>query len=191
MPCDLQRIGGSPSRASCLRQALGATHVKIPFGARHSCIEKSDFPVLRTLIGTSIDRLSHDARWQPSPIAAHVPRKSACLHIDYKHARGKRRDILNLHLQDYQEWSERVEEGFRKAAAFLQSQFVFRRQNVPYNAQLVPLAALYVELGGELEPALAREKLAHWYWSGIFGEAYGGNTAYSPYCRFPLPNYRP
>ncbi len=88
----------------------------------------------------------------------------------------KRRDILNLHLQDYQEWSERVEAGFRKAAAFLQSQFVFGRQNVPYNAQLVPLAALYVELGGELEPALAREKLAHWYWSGIFGEAYGGNT---------------
>ncbi len=33
-----------------------------------------------------------------------------------------------------------------------------------------------MELGGELEPALAREKLARWYWSGIFGEAYGGNT---------------
>ena len=38
----------------------------------------------------------------------------------------------------------------------------------------MPLATLYVELGGELEPALAREKLARWYWSGIFGESYGG-----------------
>ena len=69
-----------------------------------------------------------------------------------------------------------MEEGFRKAAAFLQSQFIFGRYNVPYNTQLVPLAVLYVELSGELEPALAREKLARWYWSGIFGEAYGGTT---------------
>ena len=88
----------------------------------------------------------------------------------------KRRDILNLHLHDYQKWADKVEEGFRKAAAFLQSQFVFGRYNVPYNTQLVPLSALYVELSGELEPALAREKLARWYWSGIFGEAYGGTT---------------
>ena len=88
----------------------------------------------------------------------------------------KRRDILNLHLHDYQKWADKVEEGFRKAAAFLLSQFIFGRYNVPYNTQLVPLAALYVELGDELEPALAREKLARWYWSGIFGEAYGGTT---------------
>ncbi len=88
----------------------------------------------------------------------------------------KRRDILNLHLHDYQNWADKVEEGFCKAAAFLQSQFIFGRYNVPYNTQLVPLAALYVELGDDLEPALAREKLAHWYWSGIFGEAYGGTT---------------
>ena len=88
----------------------------------------------------------------------------------------KRRDILNLHLQDYQAWADKVEEGLRKAARFLQSQFVFGRYNVPYNTQLVPLAALHVELGNELEPALARDKLAHWYWSGIFGEAYGGTT---------------
>ena len=88
----------------------------------------------------------------------------------------KRRDILNLRLHDYQKWADEVEEGFRKAAAFLQSQFIFGRYNVPYNTQLVPLAVLYVELSGELEPALAREKLARWYWSGIFGEAYGGTT---------------
>ena len=40
----------------------------------------------------------------------------------------------------------------------------------------MPLAALYGELGDNLEPALARVKLARWYWSGIFGEAYGGTT---------------
>ena len=88
----------------------------------------------------------------------------------------RRRDILNLRLSDYQEWADKVEDGLRKAAMFLQSQFVFGRYNVPYNTQLVPLATLYVELGNELEPATARERLAHWYWSGIFGEAYGGTT---------------
>ena len=74
-----------------------------------------------------------------------------------------------------------MEGGFRKAAAFLQSQFIFGRYNVPYNTQLVPLAALYVELDTELEPALARDKLARWYWSGIFGERYGGTTE-DPIC---------
>ena len=50
---------------------------------------------------------------------------------------------------------------------------MFGSRNVPYNTQLVPLAALYVELGNELNPAVARERLAHWYWSGVFGEVYG------------------
>ena len=88
----------------------------------------------------------------------------------------KKRDILNLTLQDYNQWANKLEEGFGKAAGFLHSQCVYGRHNVPYSTQLVPLAALYAALGKELEPALAREKLAHWYWSGIFSEAYGGTT---------------
>ena len=47
---------------------------------------------------------------------------------------------------------------------------------MPYNTQLVPLAALYVELGKELDTAVALERLERWYWSGIFGEVYGGTT---------------
>ena len=88
----------------------------------------------------------------------------------------KRRDVLNLRLQDYEEWADKVEGGLREAAKFLDDQFVYGRHNVPYNTQLVPLAALYVEMGDELVPAKATERLAHWYWSGIFGEAYGGTT---------------
>ena len=56
----------------------------------------------------------------------------------------------------------------------LRSQFVFTSYNVPYNTQLVPLAALYVELGKELAPANAQDKLNRWFWCGIFSEAYGG-----------------
>ena len=85
----------------------------------------------------------------------------------------RRPDILNLSLQEYQQWADKVEVGFQSAAKFLHSQFVFSQKNVPYNTQLVPLAALYVELGAELESANAKSRLEQWYWSGVFGEAYG------------------
>lgn len=85
----------------------------------------------------------------------------------------KKKDILDLKLADYRRWADKVESGFMDAARFLKTQFIFRRSNVPYNTQLVPLAALYVELGKELDPAIARECLEQWYWSGIFGEVYG------------------
>ncbi len=88
----------------------------------------------------------------------------------------KKRDILDLNLDDYIRWADKVESGFIDAAKFLRSQFVFGRKNVPYNTQLVPLAALYVELGKELDTAVALERLERWYWSGIFGEVYGGTT---------------
>ncbi|MDE2802134.1 MAG: DUF262 domain-containing protein [Chloroflexota bacterium] len=88
----------------------------------------------------------------------------------------KKKDILGLELDDYLRWADRVEAGFMDGAKFLRNQFVFGKRNVPYNTQLVPLAALHVELGSELESAVAKDRLAHWYWSGVFGEIYGGTT---------------
>ena len=86
----------------------------------------------------------------------------------------RKNDILDLDVSDYREWADRVEAGFVSAAKFLSRQFVFTNRDVPYTTQLVPLAALYVELGEELEPDNANEKLERWFWSGIFGETYGG-----------------
>lgn len=88
----------------------------------------------------------------------------------------RRRDILSLNLDDYLNWADKVEQGFLDAAEFLISQFVFGQRNVPYGTQLVPLAVLYVELGKELDPYKAKRKLEQWYWSGVFGEAYGGTV---------------
>ena len=88
----------------------------------------------------------------------------------------RRRDILSLNLDDYLNWADKVEQGFLDAAEFLISQFVFGQRNVPYGTQLVPLAVLYVELGKELDPYNAKLKLEQWYWSGVFGEAYGGTV---------------
>lgn len=88
----------------------------------------------------------------------------------------KKRDILDLSLDEYRDWADQVEAGLVEAAKFLHRQFVFSAQDVPYNTQLVPLAALYVELGDKLKTANAMERLEHWYWSGIFSEAYGSGT---------------
>ena len=88
----------------------------------------------------------------------------------------RRRDILNLNLDDYLRWANKVEAGFVEAAKFLRSQYVYGRYNIPYSTQIVPLAALCVELGNELDPRNAKEKLEQWYWSGVFGEIYGGTT---------------
>ena len=61
----------------------------------------------------------------------------------------QKRHILDLELDDYLRWADKVESGFIEAAKFLRNQFVFGQRNVPYSTQLVPLAALYVELGHE------------------------------------------
>ena len=88
----------------------------------------------------------------------------------------KKRDILELTLRDYRDWADKVQSGFIEAAKFLHRQFVFAKHDVPYNTQLVSLAVLYTELGNELKPATATERLERWYWTGIFSEAYGGGT---------------
>ena len=94
----------------------------------------------------------------------------------------KKKDILDLSLDDYRLWADKVQAGFIEAGAFLRSEYVFGMRNVPYNTQLVPLAVLYADLGNALAPAFARERLAHWYWSGVFGEVYG-STVESQFAR--------
>ena len=88
----------------------------------------------------------------------------------------KRESILNLKLEEYKRWADKVEAGLKEAAKFLTRQFIFRDKDIPYSTQIVPLAALFVELGDELKPAKAQERLERWFWSGVFGESYGSNT---------------
>ena len=86
----------------------------------------------------------------------------------------KRKDILTLHYTDYQRWSEKVKEAFKDAAIFLQEQAVFSSRDLPYGSQLVPLAAIFVQLGNDAKLKANRQKIAQWYWCGVFGELYGG-----------------
>lgn len=88
----------------------------------------------------------------------------------------KKETILNLTIDDYHQWADSVEVGLEEAAEFLFNQFIFGYKDVPYSSQIIPLATLFVELGEELQSANAKSLLERWYWSGIFGEFYGGHT---------------
>lgn len=88
----------------------------------------------------------------------------------------KRRDILNLNVDEYKEWNDKVTKGFYKTAQFLMEQNVFSNRDIPYISQLIPLTAILVELGPKAHNLTVREKIAQWYWSGVFGELYGSAT---------------
>ena len=86
----------------------------------------------------------------------------------------KRRDVLNLTLTDYRANADRMEEALVKATRFLVREKVFDNRNLPYATQLIPLAAICAVLDERFEDDTVRRKLARWYWSGVFGEMYGG-----------------
>jgi hypothetical protein len=92
---------------------------------------------------------------------------------DLPAVRATKQSLLDLPLEAYKAYRAAAEAGFKTAARFLYQQGIYRAYDLPYQTQLVPLAAILAELGDAWEPAPVRAKLARWYWCGIFGELYG------------------
>jgi hypothetical protein len=88
----------------------------------------------------------------------------------------KRRDMLRLTFDEYQQWADRAEAGFKAAARFLHREHVFETRFLPYGTQVIPLAAILTALGSNAEGEGVRSKIARWYWCGVFGELYGSTT---------------
>ena len=84
-----------------------------------------------------------------------------------------RNSLLQLPLSAYQRYADRVEQGYLNAAKFLHALNIFKARDLPYQTQLVPLAAILAELDTGWENVAVRKKLAQWYWCGVFGELYG------------------
>lgn len=84
-----------------------------------------------------------------------------------------RNSLLQIPLSAYREYADRVEQGYLTAAKFLHGLKIFRARDLPYQTQLVPLAAILAELGAGWENDAVRKLLAQWYWCGVFGELYG------------------
>ncbi len=87
---------------------------------------------------------------------------------------AKRAAVLQLPLSAWRSASDPLEQGFLATASFLTDEGFYRRREVPYSTQLVPLAAVLSHLGHRwMEPRI-REKLRRWFWCGVLGELYGG-----------------
>ena len=84
-----------------------------------------------------------------------------------------RNSLLQVPLAAYRKWADKVEAGYVAAAKFLHSLKIFNSRDLPYQTQLVPLAAILAELGTAWENDAVRQKLAKWSWCGVFGELYG------------------
>ena len=88
----------------------------------------------------------------------------------------KRGDILRLDVEDYKRVANKVQDGFVKAAEFLNKQKIYSAIDVPYQTQLAPLAAILASLGDDGEKIGPQDKISRWYWCGVFGEMYAGST---------------
>ena len=69
-----------------------------------------------------------------------------------------RRSILQLKAADYQKWAKITEDGFIQAAKFLNDLKIFRAKDVPYQTQLIALAAILADINSAYELASKVEK---------------------------------
>ncbi len=86
---------------------------------------------------------------------------------------GNRQALLNLPLTAYKKYEKQVEHGFVQAAKFLHMLHIYRIFDLPYQSQIVPLAAIIADIGEAWEHEANRANLVRWYWNGVFGELYG------------------
>ncbi len=87
----------------------------------------------------------------------------------------KKKDVLALNFESYMKNKPAVLEGYKMARKFLFSQYVFRKRDLPYTTQLIPLAAICAVIGkSSFNLPQTQKILARWFWCGIMGEMYGG-----------------
>lgn len=89
---------------------------------------------------------------------------------------GNRQALLNLPLTAYTNYKDLAEQGFLRAAKFLYKLHIFRTYDLPYQSQIIPLAAILADLGDQWDNGTYHQKIARWYWNGVFGELYGSAT---------------
>ena len=86
----------------------------------------------------------------------------------------KRKDILELSLNDYKANAKLISDGMQSAARLLAGEKIFIQRDLPYQTQLIPLSVICAYLGKKMENAKIKEMIIRWYWCGVLGELYGG-----------------
>lgn len=75
-----------------------------------------------------------------------------------------RAEVLSLSVEEYKAFAEQVINGYEEAVRFLYGQRIVAAEDLPYQIQLVALAAILTVIGYPQEQM--RSKLEHWFWSG-------------------------
>ena len=88
----------------------------------------------------------------------------------------KKKDVLNLTLDEFKKYAADLTSGFEMAEKILQEERIFSSRDLPYTTQLIPLAVLCTLLadGNQIKTTSVKDKIKKWYWCGVFGELYGG-----------------
>jgi hypothetical protein len=149
------------------RPATPGLHTRLQMFGRAA---KQKFGVLEKIASTDVLQaisLLHTKRERDNAIAA-GKRDNELTAV-----RATRQSLLDLPLAAYKEHRAAVEDGFMTAVKFLRQQNIHRSVDLPYQSQIVPLAAIFAEIGSKWEHAANKSKLARWFWCGIFGELYG------------------
>jgi hypothetical protein len=100
-------------------------------------------------------------------------REAGVAENDLPAVRATRQSLLDLPLEAYQTYCDPVHAGFERVARFLRQQQIHRVRDLPYQTQLVSLAAIFADIGERAEHGTNLDKIARWYWCGVFGELYG------------------
>jgi hypothetical protein len=75
-----------------------------------------------------------------------------------------RDEVLNLSVEEYKTFAPRVVMGYEEAVRFLHGQRIVAAEDLPYQIQLVALAAVLAVIGYPQEQV--RSKLEQWFWCG-------------------------
>lgn len=85
----------------------------------------------------------------------------------------KKKDVLNLTLDNYKKYADELTYGFIEAEKLLNEERIFVHRDLPYTTQLIPLAVISTLLGSKIHITTNKDKLKRWYWCGVLGELYG------------------
>lgn len=86
---------------------------------------------------------------------------------------AKRKNMLELKVDDYEQYRDMIADGFMTAAKILVDNHIFSARDLPYTSQLIPMSAIIAVLGDNINNLGTKKKLMRWFWCGVFGELYG------------------
>ena len=85
----------------------------------------------------------------------------------------KKKDVLQLTLDQYKKYADKLTHGFKNAEKLLMEERIFYSRDLPYSTQLIPLSVICTVLESKIRTTTVKDKIKQWYWCGVFGELYG------------------